>query len=271
MSLSDKEGNQIMKWLLTLCLLLLGGSLHAAEWQESAKVAELFKKAGVEGTFVLYDVKADRMTGYNQMRAQTRLVPASTFKIPNSLIGLSTGTVKSVDEVLPYGGKPQPYPQWERDMGLRDAIVMSNVPIYQELARRIGLEQMQQGVTKLGYGNQQIGTIVDRFWLDGPLKISAIEQAQFLAKLAQGTLPLDADVQKTVREIVQLEKNDQWTLYGKTGWENAPGAGTGWWVGWVEKDGRVYSFALNVAVRVKEDGDKRVPLGKESLQALGVL
>ena len=261
----------MMKWLLMFGLTLLGSSLPAADWQESPQVAELFKKAGVEGTFVLLDVKADRLVGHNQDRAETQLVPASTFKIPNSLIGLSTGAVKNVDEKLPFGGKPQPYPQWERDMGLREAIPMSNVPIYQALARRIGLERMREGVEKLDYGNQQIGNVVDRFWLDGPLKISAIEQAHFLARLAQGQLPLDADVQKAVREIVLLEQTDQWKLHGKTGWENAPEAGTGWWVGWMEKDDAIYAFALNLAVRTKADGDKRVPLGKASLKALGVL
>jgi beta-lactamase class D len=24
-----------------------------------------------------------------------------------------------------------------------------------------------------------------------------------------------------------------WSLHAKTGWQNAPGAGVGWWVGWV--------------------------------------
>ncbi len=50
--------------------------------------------------------------------------------------------------------------EWEHDMGLRDAIKISNVPIYQELARRIGLERMKAGVEKLDYGNKDIGEVV---------------------------------------------------------------------------------------------------------------
>src|SRR5690606_10185028 len=115
-------------------------------------------------------------------------VPASTFKIPNTLIGLATGAVKSVDEIFPYGGQPQPFKTWEKDMGLREAITLSNVPVYQELARRIGLERMQLNLLNMDFGNNEIGTVVDRFWLDGPLKISAVEQTRFLAKLAQGQL-----------------------------------------------------------------------------------
>jgi beta-lactamase class D len=133
-----------MKSLLTVLLAFLALHGCSTNWKDSAEVAELFESAGVAGAFVLYDVDAGRFIGHNQTRAKVRFVPASTFKIPNSLIGLSVGAVKSVDDVLPYGGKPQPFDAWEKDMGLREAIALSNVPIYQELARRVGLERKKQ-------------------------------------------------------------------------------------------------------------------------------
>ena len=243
---------------------------HAAGWEENLAVTALFKTAGMTGTFVLYDVSRQQFIGHDQARAETRFIPASTFKIPNSLIGLSTGAVENVDEVLPYGGKPQRFKFWEKDMGLRDAIRISNVPIYQELARRIGLEHMRENVIKLDYGNREIGNTVDNFWLVGPLRISAIEQTEFLARLAQDELPFASDIQKTVREIVRMEQGDNWTLYAKTGWGGDTSPEIGWWVGWVQKEGRVYAFALNIDVYQASDADKRIPLGKASLQALGV-
>lgn len=260
-----------MKALLTALLALFSLQGYSSEWKESPKVGELFKRAGVTGTFVLYDVDAGRFVGHNQARSKVRFIPASTFKIPNSLIGLAVEAVQDVDEILPYGGKPQSFAVWEKDMGLREAITLSNVPIYQELARRIGLERMRENVLKLGYGNGNIGATVDTFWLEGPLKISAIEQAQFLARLAQGQLTLHADVQASVREIILLEQGDSWRLYGKTGWENAPNSGIGWWVGWVKKDDHVYAFALNIDIQKATDADKRIEIGKASLEALGVL
>ena len=260
-----------MKALLTALLALFSLQGYSSEWKESPKVGELFKRAGVTGTFVLYDVDAGRFVGHNQARSKVRFIPASTFKIPNSLIGLAVEAVQDVDEILPYGGKPQSFAVWEKDMGLREAITLSNVPIYQELARRIGLERMRENVLKLGYGNENIGATVDTFWLAGPLKISAIEQAQFLARLAQGQLTLHADVQASVREIILLEQGDSWRLYGKTGWENAPNSGIGWWVGWVKKDDHVYAFALNIDIQKATDADKRIEIGKASLEALGVL
>ncbi|WP_303905106.1 class D beta-lactamase [Thiohalomonas denitrificans] len=260
-----------MKSLLTVLLTLFFLQGCSTSWKESPEVGELFKSAGVTGTFVLYDVDAGRFVGHNQTRSKVRFVPASTFKIPNSLIGLSVKAVKSVDDVLPYGGKPQPFDVWEKDMGLREAIALSNVPIYQELARRVGLERMRENVSKFGFGNEDIGATVDTFWLEGPLKISAVEQARFLARLAQGKLPIHEDVQQSVREIVRLEQGENWQLYGKTGWENAPDRGIGWWVGWVQKDDHVYTFALNIDIQQASDASKRVEIGKASLEALRVL
>jgi beta-lactamase class D len=244
---------------------------HAMDWHDSPAVAKLFEQSGLQGTFVLYDVATDRFNGYHRERAETRYIPASTFKIPNSVIGLSVGAAQSVDEVLPYGGQPQRFKEWERDMGLRTAIRVSNVPVYQELARRTGLERMRTGVAKLDYGNKDIGDVVDRFWLVGPLQISAVEQTQFLARLAQDHLPVPTAVQAQVREIAQLEKGDGWSLYGKTGWADTYDPDIGWWVGWVQKGDRIYCFAMNVDMPNEGDAKKRIALGKESLRVLGVL
>ena len=255
----------------TAVMVISISSSDAAGWKESIKVSDLFQSAKVNGTFVLYDVTANTYIGHDKVRAERRYVPASTFKIPNSLIGLSVGSVKSVDELLPYKGAPQPFIKaWVKDMGLREAIALSNVPIYQELARRIGLERMQENVSKMDYGNKEIGASVDAFWLNGPLKISAVEQTCFLAKLAQDALPFSKTIQKSVREIVLLDRGENWRLYGKTGWQNAPDQGVGWWVGWVEKEGRVYAFALNMDIQKASDASKRIELGKACLKAMGI-
>ncbi len=253
-------------------LIMLTVQAQSADFKESAPIAEAFSNVGINGTFVLYDVTNDTYTGHDKTRAETPFIPASTFKIPNTLIGLSVGAVTSVDEVLPYTGPEKPFiPEWKKDMGLRQAIAMSNLPIYQELARRIGLERMKENIIRMNYGNREIGETVDTFWLAGPLKISAMEQAQFLARLGQGTLPFSKDSQESVRTIIRLDQGTNWTLYGKTGWQNAPESGIGWWVGWVEKDGSIYSFALNMDMRSGADGPKRIELGKTCLKILGIL
>src|SRR4051812_7725084 len=111
--------------------LLFPQPLSAHTYQKVPELVKCFEDEGVVGTFVLFDPVTDTMFVSDQARATKRFVPASTFKIANSLIGLDTGAVKNVDEILPYGGKPQRIKEWEHDMGLRDAIKISNVPIYQ--------------------------------------------------------------------------------------------------------------------------------------------
>ncbi|WP_433393298.1 class D beta-lactamase [Micromonospora sp. KLBMP9576] len=235
------------------------------------ELAGVFRQAGLRGTFVLYDVTAERVVMVDRERAERRFVPASTFKIPHSLIALETGVVRDEQEKVPYGGQPQRVAAWEQDMGLRDAVRVSNVPVFQELARRIGPDREREWLRRLGYGNGQVGAAVDRFWLDGPLEISADEQVRWLARLARGDLPADRGHQGTVRDILRLERTDGYALYGKTGLTDATDPDTGWWVGWVERGDRLYCFALNVDIRADGDADKRLPLGRELLRRLGAL
>jgi beta-lactamase class D len=261
-----------IKRLLAFLLPSVLAQASLAAWEDAPAVAALFRDAGVTGTFVLYDPARDLHRGHAARRAQTRYPPASTFKIPNSVIGLATGAVQSVDEPLPYRAEgPAFLPEWERDMGLREAIGLSNVPIYQELARRIGRERMRAYLERFDYGNRDIGAEVDRFWLDGPLAISAVEQTRFLARLARGALPVPVDVQHAVRDILLIDSGPGWQLHGKTGWQNAPGAGIGWWVGWVEQEGALHAFALNIDMRGADDAPHRIDLGRASLEALGLL
>jgi beta-lactamase class D len=199
--------------------------VQAAAWLEFREAGRLFENTGVSGTFVMYDAATGIFGGHNEVRANRRFVPASTFKIPNTLIGLSLGAVKSVDDPLPYTGPAEPFIKaWDRDMGLREALALSNVPIYQELARRIGLGRMRELVAALDYGNGEIGTSVNDFWLKGPLQISAVEQTQLLARLALGTLPVPSAAQRSVREIVLWERGPGWTLYGNPDVAKAEGA-----------------------------------------------
>jgi beta-lactamase class D len=134
----------------------------AAGSTERADLDAIFAENGVAGTFVLYDVATDHLTLINAKRAERRFVPASTFKIANTIIALETGVVKDENEIIPYGGQPQPFKTWEKDMSMREAIALSAVPIYQELARRIGLERYREWLPRLDFGNRQTGMIVTR-------------------------------------------------------------------------------------------------------------
>ena len=112
----------VTKFVFAVMLLPACVLAQAAEWTESAQLSQLFKREGVNATFIVHDLAADTYTVHDRQRAQKRYVPASTFKIANSLIGLSAGVVDNVDQVLPYGGGPTRRPEWARDMSLRDGL-----------------------------------------------------------------------------------------------------------------------------------------------------
>jgi beta-lactamase class D len=227
---------------------------------------------GVDGAFAGYDVVSARLYLVNAPRAQKRLNPASTFKIANSLIALETGVVRDENEIIAYHSETPPLiKEWARDMSMREAIKLSNVPIYQELARRIGLARYHEWLARLSYGNAETGAIVDRFWLDGPLAISAVEETHFVAALAQRKLPMSDRSQNIVRDILKYETVGDRTIYAKTGWCRSCQPQIGWWVGWVEHGGGVFAFALNINIVSPDDLDKRIPVAKALLSKLGVI
>jgi beta-lactamase class D len=254
-----------------MAVMACGRDPLAAGSTERADLEAVFAENGLAGTFVLYDAAADYLTLIDAKRAERRFVPASTFKIANTIIALETGVVKDENEIIPYGGQPQPFKTWEKDMSMREAIALSAVPIYQELARRIGLERYREWLPRLDFGNRQTGTIVDTFWLDGPLEISAVEEARFAARLAQQKLDASTRSQSIARDIIRLESRDGKILYGKTGWRFSSAPNLGWWTGWVEQNGQISAFSLNIDMPAATDAPKRVAVGKTMLSKLGVL
>ena len=243
-----------------------------ADTQEREDLASAFQEQGTKGAFALFDPASGRLVTVGGKRAEARFIPASTFKIANSIIALEAGVVKDENEIIPYGGKPQPFKQWEKDMSMREAIAISAVPIYQELARRIGLSRYGEWLEKLNYGNKQVGAVVDRFWLDGPLQTSAVEQARFAAALGEQKLPASARSQTIVRDILKQEVKDGRILYAKTGWYVPKGdeQQIGWWTGWVDDGGKISAFSLNMDMETVADAGKRMAIGKAILGKLGV-
>jgi beta-lactamase class D len=205
-------------------------------------------------------------------RAKVAYPPASTFKIPNTVIALETGVVASLDdpvfkwdgEVRTLDGKP--VAAWNRDQTLREAFRNSTVWVYQEVARKVGAERMARLVAAFDYGNRAIGEI-DRFWLSGPLRISALEQIAFLGKLRAGTLPVSARAQALAREAMMLETTEAYVLRGKTGW--AFDHKVGWFVGWFETGPRSRLFALNLDVAGPKSLAARSTIVRSAARELG--
>ena len=204
------------------------------------RVEEFFKNQ--EGTFVLRDIQKEKTFVYNKERANQRFAPQSTFKVPNSLIGLQVGAVEDEYDIKYWDGIEREIPVWNQDHTLGSAMRHSVVWYYQDMARDIGENQMEQWVRAISYGNQDISGGIDQFWLSSSLKISPVEQANLMETLYKENLPFDQDVMKTVKRMMVQDEGDEYTLYGKTG----QGSGIGWFVGFIETKGQSYSFATNI-------------------------
>lgn len=207
---------------------------------------EAFTAWSAKGTLRIERLSDGTAWVHNPQRAAEHHFPASTFKILHSLIALQTGVVSNEDEIIPWDGVTRDIAVWNKDQSLRDAVRNSSVPAFVEIARRIGVKRLSEQVHRAGYGNQQVGHTTDRFWLRGPLKISADEQIGFLKRLHSRQLPFDPAIQETVIDIITEREGDDWVLRAKTGWEVASNPGIGWFVGWLETPYDNHFFALNI-------------------------
>jgi beta-lactamase class D len=208
---------------------------------------------GYDASLVIYNRATGEAVNIDPSRSSQRLSPCSTFKIYNTLIGLELGLIKGADEPwYKWDGVKRDIEGWNQDLTLREAFKVSAVPAYQILAREIGEARMKEYIEKIGYGSQDISSGIDIFWLPGPnttsIKISADEQVALLNKLLDGKLPFSEKNIAILRDIMQAEKTDKGTLYGKTGSGTGPDGkwNLGWFVGFLEHDGTTYVFACNI-------------------------
>lgn len=233
--------------IIVACFALVPSALSSAEaWQDRADWAHFFTDAGVDGTIAIADERAKAYWVYREARAGTRYLPASTFKVPHALFALDAGIVRDEFQVFPWDGVQRDIDSWNQDQNLRSSIRNSVVWVYQQIARGIGEKGERRYLRKINYGNADASGGIDRFWLDGKLKISAYEQIAFLQRLYRNVLPFQVEHQRLVKDIMIVEAGRDWILRAKSGWQARVEPQVGWWVGWVERpDGPVF-FALNI-------------------------
>ena len=225
-------------------------SYQRSEFRED--LAKRFFDLGTEGTFVGYKVEDYLIIASDKVRSGDGKLPASTFKIPNSIIALETGVVVDPDkDVFKWDGVTRSIEAWNKDHTLRSAIAASAVPVYQEIARRIGPERMQKYLDLFEYGNRNIGGGIDQFWLTGELRIDPIQQIDFIDRLRRGVLPVSKRSQELVRDILPVTKVGDATIRAKSGLLGAEQGkpSLGWMVGWAEKGNQQTVFAMNMDVK----------------------
>jgi beta-lactamase class D len=279
---------KIINLLLLLLLTAVGSYLvsqHPVYSQtepnieQQADFSQQFKSLGVNGSILIYDLNQDLFYQHNPDRNETPFLPASTYKIPNSLISLETGVIQNDVDVLTWDGIERgladgsPIEEWNQDLNMRLAFKYSAVWFYQVLARKVGHQRMQDFVTKIQYGNQNIGgkEDIDKFWLEGELRITPRQQIAFLRRLQQNDLPFAQKNIDLVKDIAIAEETDNYVLRAKTGIATSVTPQIGWYVGYLEQNNNVYFFATNIDVVNEKDVAARLEVTKLCLQDLGLL
>lgn len=268
-----------MRGFVTSFAMLIAGlafawsaPLKADGWQARPDWGALFEAAGVVGTIAVIDARNGACWVHNEKRAATRYLPASTFKIPHALFALDAGVVSNEFQRFAWDGEVRGIQSWNRDHDLRSSLRNSVVWVYQEFARAIGEEGERRYLEKIAYGNADPGGGVDRFWLDGALRISAFEQLEFLQRLYRNELPFPVEHQRLVKDIMIAEAGRDWILRAKSGWQARFEPHTGWWVGWVEHPEGAVFFALNIDMPGGgADAPKREQLARAVLQSVDAL
>lgn len=254
-------------------LIYFSFSSHSENPERNFK--KYFDAYQVEGSFILYDEAKDEFTRYNARRCKKSFSPASTFKIPNSLIALEEKILQDETSMIYWNGESWPVEAWNQDLDLQHAFRVSCVPCYIQIASKVSEEKYQQYLSEMNYGNQNpSGSENNSFWLDGNLRINQEQQIDFLRRLYHMQLSVSERSMKIVKKVLVEEKNDDFILSGKTGWNNALHAkDVGWYVGYLEKDNHVYYFATNIeSPQANESfGKARKEITLNILKALNIM
>ena len=238
----------------SLLLLALGlptqvpGQAHTPSFPSDEVVRAALGKRN--GSVVLRDVASGRERAYGAPLADKELPPCSTFKIWNTLIGLEEGILRGADDAFwKWDGVKRDIGDWNRDLTLGESFRFSCVPAYQALARRIGREKMETWIRRLDYGDKNLSSGLDLFWLpaDGrkTLLITPRRQAAMIADWSAGKLPFGEETNRKFRTIFLARDDAGGKLFGKTGsGMGANGAyALGWFVGVFESAKGKTAFA----------------------------
>ncbi|MBK6937066.1 MAG: class D beta-lactamase [Chitinophagaceae bacterium] len=244
-----------MKFMYGFILgLLVFSSCSPDNVKKDNSLKKYFDENKAEGCFALMNNATGKFTVYNLGRYRdSAYLPASTFKIVNSLIGLQTGKIVNDSMVIKWDGIKRWNEDWNKDLTMYEAFRVSSLPYYQEVARQIGKDTMQLWLDSLKYGaksdtdNVRIKTVIDSFWIDNSLKVTPDQQLGLVKQLYFDQLPFFKTYQEMVKRAMLFENKPNYRLGYKTGWgfrEN--GNSLGWIVGWIEENNHPYFFVLNL-------------------------
>lgn len=260
-----------MKHLISIILILFFSTMASAENKTEQFLQAYMNNNNITGTVVIESLNGHKTHIYNKKRSTEKFLPASTFKIPNTLISLQENVLKDENEIIKWDGHQWDFPDWNKDQNLKIAFQASCVWFYQELAKKVGNDKYLTYLKTLNYGNMKTGTSVDSFWLDGDLKISAVEQIDFLKNVYLEKFSFDKRNYRILKSIMITDQNEKYILRAKTGTTARVNPSIGWYVGFIETKTDVYFFACNIDLIKPEDAKFRKEIIYTALRELKII
>ena len=263
-----------------ILVLILGIFFYGVAAQEHKIVKGEFQKIldekEVIGTILIFDLSADRYYSNDFSWAEKGKLPASTFKIPNSIVALELGLVQDDSTIFRWDGVERSVKNWNQDLIFREAFHYSCVPCYQDVARNVGKERMRTMLDKIEYPGMQFSSeTIDNFWLMGTSRISPMQQITFIRRYQAKKIPVSSQTYDILDTMMIVESTAEYTLRAKSGWSVDNGHNNGWYVGYVEKEDDVYFFATNIEPMNQEQTDgfvqARIAVTREALSQLDIL
>lgn len=238
---------------------------------EDSTLTEIFKgHNNIVGTVVIQSLDGKTKYIYNDTRSNQRFLPASTFKIPNTLIALEEGVVTESDTIK-WDGIKRDIQDWNQDQTLASAFKYSCVPVHQQFASKIGLTRYKHYLKEMNYGSIAIDTNLTSFWLEGKLGISAIEEVSFLRNVIEKKFSFKNESYSILKKIMINDTGSGYVIYAKTGWATRIPEPVGWYVGYVENAGQTWIFATNLLITKPEELALRKIITIEALKAKKII
>jgi beta-lactamase class D len=269
-----------MKYNLLVILLVTIYSCSISKIKKEVKKSSLdltsYNSEDFEFSVLVYDCNDNNYFIFNDSLSKIPFSPASTFKIANAIVALENKIVTNENFELPWDSVNRVNPAWNKTQNLNSAFKNSTVWYFQEIARRIGSERMIDGLRKIDYCDTTfaINNDIDGFWLNGNLKKSLKEQVLFVEKLASKKLKVKKSTYRVLKNIMASDTISNSYVYSKTGWGVDGNEDIGWYIGYVLKDNKIYTFGTLLKTSNYEKVDI-IKLRKEitiyALKSIGIL
>ena len=229
--------------------------------------------------FVMKDLESNKIIkNSNTSLCQTRSSPCSSFKIALSLIGFDSGVLKNEKE---------PEFEWRSEYyeGVKELHSQNHNPekwmknscvwySQEAITKKIGVEKFKKYVDQFNYGNKDLSGHrgkndgLTRAWLGASLKISPLEQIDFLSKMIDKKLGVSENAYQMTKNITYIKDINGWKLHGKTGSCNhLKSDGTndinrfyGWFIGWIEKGDKNIVFVKFMSDEKEVDANDYIGL-----------